>query len=135
MSELPPSPYYAGRVTHEELREKLRMAGAYQFIDFICCGKVEQPELHIDKDKACPKMIPLRSIHGDYGNRQLKCPNCGVNKLTILSTLSQSSKAKEVIQVMVWDDSVRQGAKDGKYYTEEACRERNDSKAIDYLIS
>ena len=89
-----PSPHYTGGVTHEELREKLRLAGAYQFIDFICCDKVEQPELHIDKDRACPKMIPLRCTHGDYGNRQLKCPNCGVNQVNIFSALSQSSEAK-----------------------------------------
>ena len=78
-----------GRLTHKELLGILRKAGAYQFVDGICCDKVSLPELHIDKSKPCPKLIPLSCTHGHNGNATTKCTCCGVtNKLGILEALS-----------------------------------------------
>ena len=36
-------------------------------LDQVCCEKVPQPELHVDKTKSCPKLIPLRCTHGKNG--------------------------------------------------------------------
>ena len=53
---------------YDKLLETLRKAGAHPMIESISCEKVEQPELHIDKTKSCPKMIPLKCTHGIDGN-------------------------------------------------------------------
>ena len=86
-------------------------------IDYLV--KAEQPELHIDKIKPCPKMIPLVCTHRHNGNEKLKCRCCGVHRIPILSALSQSKESKEIVQVMVWSDSIRQGMKNGSQNTQK----------------
>ena len=116
-----PSPRYCGGFTHEDLHGTLRKAGAYQLIDEKICNKVEQPLLHIDKTKLCPSYIPMRCTHGENGDPAKKCRCCGIHCLPILSALSQSKVSQEVVEAMVWGDSIRQGDKKGKQkYTKGA---------------
>ena len=61
-------PTQDGGLTYDELYATCRKAGAYQFLEKMCCPRVEQPELHINKDKPCPNMIPLECTHGKNGN-------------------------------------------------------------------
>ena len=69
---------YTGRISHEALHEKLRKAGVFQFIDTICCEKVSQPGLHIDKNRPCPKLIPLCYTYVQNCNVEFMCSRCGV---------------------------------------------------------
>ena len=79
-----PSPHYSGGLTLDQLHRTLQRVGAYQFIDFICCSKVNQPALHIDPMKLCPTTIPLACTYGRDGDANLKCPCCGIHRLPIL---------------------------------------------------
>ena len=70
---------------YDALVEALRKAGAYQFIEAVCCPKVEQPDLHIDKSKRIPTTIPLRCTHTGDGPGNGRCTRCGVgNSLGIM---------------------------------------------------
>ena len=81
-------------------------------IEAIYCAKVEQPELHINKTKPCPKIIPLtlKCTHGTNGHGNDQCTCCGVEKsIGILKALSNLEAAGEELEVVVWRDSDHQG--------------------------
>jgi len=92
---------------------------AGQMVEAVCCPRVEQPLLHIDKSKPCPKLIPLKCTHGVDGDSNRQCPCCGIEKkLPILHALKESCVAQEKVEVMEWGDSIRQGSKKGKQNTQ-----------------
>ena len=41
-------------LTYDELYTILRKAGAFQFLDWVCCPKVAEPTLHHDKSRPDP---------------------------------------------------------------------------------
>ena len=87
-----------------------RETSAFAMVNAVCCVKEERPDIHIDKDKPCPKFIPFRCTHG--GPNGGKCQNCGIEKkLNILNSLRDLSTDNEVdkVEVKVWKDMPRQG--------------------------
>eukprot|EP00956_Cyclotella_meneghiniana_P028855 scaffold68305_cov22-Cyclotella_meneghiniana.AAC.1 len=79
-------------------------------VNAVCCVKEERPDIHIDKDKPCPKFIPFRCTHG--GPNGGKCQNCGIEKkLNILNSLRDLStdNDEDKVEVKVWKDMPRQG--------------------------
>jgi len=106
-------------LTYDELYSGLRKAGAYQFLDKMCCPKDEQPKLDIIESSSCPKMIPLECTHGKNGNKKDRCTKCGVRKVQglLAALLSIPELADEFVEVMVWQDSVRMKKKDGTVAT------------------
>ena len=108
-----------GGLDHDGIYEALRQAGAHKMVQAVCCETEEQPDLHIDESKPCPKMIPFRCTHD--GIKKERCNCCGVEKsLGILEclTVPDSEVADEVVEVMVWSDSEQQGTKNGKQNTQ-----------------
>ena len=102
-------------LTYKETYECTRKAGGYQMIETMCCPVEDQPELKLDESKKCPKLIPFRCTHGTYGKGSERCTCCGVSKkLGILDELNKLEAAQELVEVMVWQDSERQGTKKGK---------------------
>ena len=57
-------PFKENDLTYNELYELLRKAGAYQFLEGVCCPMVEEPTLHIYKSRPCPKMMSFECTHG-----------------------------------------------------------------------
>jgi len=106
-------------LSYDEFYGAVRKAGAYQFLDKMCCPKEEQPELHIIEDSNCPKMIPLTCTHGKNGNEKDRCTKCGVRKVQglLAALLAIPELADEKVEVMVWQDSVRTTNKDGSVGT------------------
>ena len=99
-----------GGHNYDEIVDILCKAGAHWMIESMCCPKVEQPDLHVDKTKSCPTFIPLKSTHGFGGKKYERCTCCGVHKkIYILSALSNLPESEELVEVMVWRDSPRQG--------------------------
>ena len=108
-----------GGLTYQALFQVVRKAGAYQLIQAVCCPKKEQPTIHVDKNKKCPKLIPFWCTHGSNGRRWGTCNLCGISKkLPLLQTLIKLPVASELIEVMVWADGERQGEKKGKKNTQ-----------------
>ena len=102
-------------LTYKETYESMRKAGGYQMIEAVCCPKVNQPDLHLDKSEKCPKLIPFKCTHGTDFNKENRCLCCGVTKkLGMLEQLSNMEEAESLVEVMVWQDADRQGAKVGK---------------------
>ena len=109
----------AGGLSYDATVEVLRKAGAFQLINRVCCEKVPQPELHVDKTQSCPQLIPLRCTHGKNGNIKDRCKQCGVEKkLGILDALNKTEVTSEIVEVMEWRDSARQGILKGKQNTQ-----------------
>jgi len=111
--------YDGDGLKYDELYDVTRKAGAHPMVEAVCCDKEEVPELHIDKEKPCPKFIPLHCTHDGYGKPRCTC--CGVEKsLGILESLTSpdSEVAEETVEVMVWEDARRQGKSNGKDNTQ-----------------
>ena len=111
--------YDGDGLKYDELYDVTRKAGAHPMVEAVCCDKEEVPELHIDKEKPCPKFIPLHCTHNGYGKPRCTC--CGVEKsLGILESLTSpdSQVAEEVVEVMMWEDARRQGKSNGKDNTQ-----------------
>ena len=101
---------------YDDLVSVLWKAGCFRMVDAICCGKVEQPQLHFDKTKPCPKMVLLRCSHAPLGPAP-PCELCGLKRLEILDVIEKEF-ANEEVEVMVWTDARRQGQKNGVYNTQ-----------------
>ena len=105
-------------ISADEFREILRLRGSHKLVERMCCAKKEEPDLHIDKDKPCPKVIPLKCTHGLNGKRdkdgvpEKRCPCCGFkNRLgNLFDVLKSNEKVQhKPVTVMVWDEARRQG--------------------------
>eukprot|EP00984_Skeletonema_dohrnii_P006213 scaffold2235_cov108-Skeletonema_dohrnii-CCMP3373.AAC.1 len=53
-----------GEIAPAEVLELMRLRSSHKLVDAVCCEKVERPDLHIDKEKDCPRMIPFLCTHG-----------------------------------------------------------------------
>ena len=85
--------------------------------------------------KPCPTTIPLACTHGKDGDADLKRHCCGIHRLPILSALSRSKAVQEVVEVMVWDNLIRQWEKKRKTeYSERVGSERHDGQSSSYLF-
>lgn len=85
-----------GGLTYEELYGVLRKSGAFAMVGAVLCEKVEQPDLHRDKNEKCPKLHKFECTHDGNGVERCKC--CGIEKkLGILDVLekSKSSRGRE----------------------------------------
>ncbi len=96
-------------------------------VEKMCCSMEEEKDLHIDKTKPCPKMIPLKCTHGMNGERdkdgvpKRPCKCCGFgNRLgNLFEVLKSNENVKQKpVTVMVWDDARRQGQSNGKDNTQ-----------------
>ena len=67
----------------------------------------------------------MQCSHGENGDPTKKCRRCGIFCLLILSALSQPKVYQEVVEVMVWGDSIRQGDKKGKQNTQKELVEKD----------
>lgn len=62
-------------------------------VQAVCCPKVEQPDLHIDTSRPCPRLIPFRCTHGENASSTGQCKCCGVEKgLGILEAQDKEKK-------------------------------------------
>jgi len=84
---------------YDDLYSVLCKAGCFRMVDTMCWGKVEQPQLHFDKTKPCPKMVWLRCFHAPLGPAP-PCELCGFKRLRILDVMEREFANKEV-DVMV----------------------------------
>ncbi len=126
-----------GEASLDDFVKVLRLRSSHKLVDLVCCAKEEQPDLHIDKEKECPRMIPFLCTHGKKekvrqffkNGRERKplevhrtCNCCGIKKRLgrMIATLKEDEELmSKAIPVMVWDDARRQGkTKKGKDNTQ-----------------
>ena len=99
-------------LTYDELYTILQKAGAFQFLDWICCPKVADPTLHHDKSKLeHTEFISFEITHGTDYKREGRCTECVFAKLKgILDALLALTSIKDkAVEVLVWKDAIRQG--------------------------
>ena len=110
-------------VPYDELVTILKQAGYAKLVERMSCPRVECPDFWYDETKPCPTMIPLRCTHGmDHTGRNM-CTACGTDKrlrlLTELLSRLDPDDLDHEVEVLVWDDALRQGnKKDGKPNTQ-----------------
>lgn len=110
------------KLTLEEATDLFRKAGSHQMIEAMCCEKRDEPDLHIDKSKSCPKMIPLQCTHGTDGKGKNRCTCCGVAKTIgpVLDAIRKTDAGEREVEVMVWKKAARQGLdSSGKQNTQQ----------------
>jgi hypothetical protein len=102
-------------IIYDELIKVLRQASYHDMVGAVICEKVDFPELHIDKSRACPKLPQFKCTHGtgeidETGHGPDKCSSCGIEKkLRILEKLLTLPVARYLVKVMVWKKGIRQG--------------------------
>ena len=100
---------------YDGLIKVLRQASYHDMVGAVICEKVDFPELHIDKSRACPKLPQFKCTHGtgeidETGHGPDKCSSCGIEKkLRILEKLLTLPVARDLVKVMVWKKGIRQG--------------------------
>jgi sentrin-specific protease 1 len=135
-----------GEIAPDEVLELMRLRSSHKLVDAVCCEKVERPDLHIDKEKDCPRMIPFSCTHGKFveeegkkkgkgkgkgstkkkkkkkGNTE-RCQCCGYKKrlMALFDKVKDDERlGNKVVTVMVWEKARRQGkAKSGKDNTQQ----------------
>ena len=85
--------HYGKGLSYNQPYAVICKTGCFKTDDAVWCGRVEQPTLHFDKSKPCPKMISLKCKHG------ISCESCGVERP--LEVMEQEFEDKEV-EVVVW---------------------------------
>ena len=97
----------------------------------------KRPDLHLFGLAKCPKLIPLRCTHGIDGNGTDKCKRCGVANLGIIECLKKTEMADEIVEVMVWRKSIRQGMSNGVQNTQKELHpeEMTIQKLVDLFMA
>jgi len=56
----------------EEILRAVKQGTAYGMVDAVCCEKEERHDIHIDKDKAIPRLLKFECTHGNCGDVELE---------------------------------------------------------------
>jgi len=137
-----------GEIAPAEVLELMRLRSSHKLVDAVCCEKVERPDLHIDKEKDCPRMIPFSCTHGKFVEEEVKkkgkgkgstkkkkkkkkkkgnterCQCCGYKKrlMALFDKVKDDERlGNKAVTVMVWEKARRQGKakKNGKDNTQQ----------------